>query len=105
MANTDLSLQENTQKVLTANKIVNGRSVTEALADLTGLVSQLVKTTANNQSTYYVKGDKRPEVYALDVASGSLRHVGAAEFAVVTSINIFKVVEQAKVDALLKDAA
>jgi N-acetylmuramoyl-L-alanine amidase CwlA len=102
VANSDLSLQENTQKVLKDNKVVNDSlSVAQALGKLLELNAQLVKSTAANQSTYYVKGDKRPEVYALDVASGKLRHVGSAEFDVVTAINIFKTVPQAKVDALV----
>jgi hypothetical protein len=123
VANTDISLQDNTQKVLRDNALVKGgRSIAgaltqlidstdiigardlkqlEELADLKTLLGQLVKSTTANQSTYYLKGDKKPEVYALDVASGKLRHVDSAEFDVVTSIGIFKTVPQAKVDALV----
>lgn len=50
-------------------------------------------------STYYLKA---PEVYALDIATGKLRHVQPAEFDIVNAIGIYKTVEQAKVDALLK---
>lgn len=102
VANTDLSLQENTLKVLTANKTVNGSlSVADALGQLLSLNGQLLKATSENKSTYYLKGDKGPEIYALDVTSGKLRHVGSAEFDVVTAISIYKVVPQAKVDAFV----
>jgi hypothetical protein len=124
VANTQTELQAAVQAVLRDNDLTrDGRSVTEALtqlldstdiigardlkqleelAALKELLGQLVKSTAANQSTYYLKGDKAPEVYALDVASGKLRHVLLAEFDIVTSIGIFKTVAQAKVDALLK---
>lgn len=119
VANTPNELQEAVQTVLRDNPLVmGGRSVAagvnqallgidvvnENIAQLKVFVAQQFAPTADvrdESSTYYLKGEEKPEVYALDVATGKLRHVLSAEFDVVTAIGIFKTVPQAKVDALL----
>lgn len=120
VANTQDELQEAVQKVLRDNPLViGGRSVAagvnqallgidvvnDNIAKLKVFVAQHLAPAADvkdESTTYYLKGDKKPEVYALDVASGKLRHVQSAEFDVVNSIGIYKTVPQARVDALLE---
>lgn len=116
-------LEEAAQKVLRDNVLVKGgRSVAgaltqlidstdtigardlkqlEELAALKELLGQVLKQITSNRSTYYLKGDKSPEVYALDVGTGKLRHVQMAEFDIVNAINLWLPVPQAKVDALV----
>lgn len=119
--NTPMELQEAVQTVLKQNPIVmGGRSVVQGInqsllgidvvnaniAQLKTFIAQQLTPAAevkDESSTYYLKGDKKPEVYALDIATGKLRHVQFAEFDVVTAIGIFKEVPQAKVDALLTE--
>jgi hypothetical protein len=119
VANTPMELQEAVQTVLRQNKLVMGERtvvqginqallgidvVNDNIAQLKAFIAQTLVPEAGVQgedTTYYLKGDKKPEVYALDVATGKLRHVQHAEFDVVRAISLYKEVEQGKVDALL----
>jgi hypothetical protein len=122
--NTALELEQATLNVLTQNKTVMGdrtlvQGVNQALLgidvvnsnidQLKAFIAQRVAPEAGvkseSEGTFYFKGDKKPEVYALDAATGKVRHVEHAEFDVVRAINLYKEVEQAKVDALLKASA
>lgn len=122
--NTQMELQTAVQTVLMSNKIVKGpRSVAEgisqlldstdtigargtetlkALAVLQADVTKLTAAVAAARATQYIKGADKPEVYALDVTDGSLRHVQAEEFRVVQAVSLYRTVEQPLLDALLK---
>lgn len=123
MPNTPLELEQAALNVITKNPtVIGGRSlvqgvnqallgidvVNENIAQLKTFIAQQIAPDAEvkgKDTTYYLKGDKKPEVYALNIATGKLRHVLNAEFDVVRAISLYKEVEQAKVDALLKAGA
>jgi len=120
--NTQLELQTAVQTVLMSNKIVKGpRSVAEALtqlldstdiigarglqaleeaADIKELLGAILKQVSAKESTSYVKGKDKPEVYALE--GGNLRHVDRAEFDLVNQIGLWREVPQGFIDALIK---
>jgi hypothetical protein len=123
MANSQMELQTAVQTVLMSNKIVKGpRSAAEALsqlldstdtigaraletnkgvAELKELLGQLLESTNANRSTQYLKGRDKPEVYALNMNEGTLRHIESAEFNVVQAISLYRTVDQPVMDALL----
>lgn len=123
MSNTQMELQTAVQTVLMSNKIVKGpRSAAEALSqlldstdtigaraletnkgigELKELLGDLMEAQASSRSTQYVKGKDKPEVYALNIGEGTLRHIQRAEFDLVTKISLYRVVDQPVMDALL----
>lgn len=123
MANSQMELQTAVQTVLMSNKIVKGpRSAAEALSqlldstdtigaraletnkgigELKDLLGKLIESTNSNRSTQYVKGRDKPEVYALDIGAGTLRHIDSAEFNLIKAIGIYREVDQAVMDAFL----
>lgn len=120
VANTQMELQEAVQTVLRDNPLVlGGRSVAagvnqallgidvvnDNISQLKAFIAQRLEPAAGvkseSEGTFYFKGTDKPEVYALDAATGNVRHVQSAEFDIVQAINLYKEVDQAKVDALL----
>lgn len=118
--NEPIELQEAVQTVLRDNPLViGGRSVAagvnqallgidvvnDNISQLKAFIAQRLEPDAGvkseSEGTFYFKGTDKPEVYALDAATGNVRHVQSAEFDIVQAINLYKEVDQAKVDALL----